>query len=181
MIDEFVRSQLSPKEKIEYIYEVGDTTWVATNRRVLKYTKSWTNKDLRDLAYKHIVSINLKEEKYYWLSVFAVFFLFLAYFFIKIFDMPESFIYIFGFFAFIIFIVGILSSNSYYEFNAMSIKPKDWKIKDTKSGRGKKFVQIIRSHCFFEKTTEKIKYCPKCGTENPENSNYCISCGTPLK
>jgi len=127
------------------------------------------------------VSINLKEERAYWLSVSAVFlFIFGSYFVSMLFPDPGFLIIFIGVVAFILFILGILLSDSYYKFNATSINPEDWKIKDTKSERGKKFVQVIRSHCFFEEATERIKYCPKCGTKNPENSNYCSSCGASL-
>jgi magnesium-transporting ATPase (P-type) len=186
MVDEYVLNQLSPKEKIEYQHEVGGITWIATNKRVLKFRKSWTgSKSLRDLDYKHIVSINLEETRYYWLSIIAILLIIFGLFFIYLINI-DPFIKLIIFilmvlFAILFLIAAIFAGSSYYEFNASSINWEEWKMEDTKSIEAKELIQTIRKHCFFEERPERVRYCPRCGSENPENSNYCSSCGAPLK
>ena len=29
-------------------------------------------------------------------------------------------------------------------------------------------------------TSKKMKYCPNCGAQLPDNANFCASCGSPL-
>lgn|GEM_PF-4064920 len=143
MVDEYVLNQLSPEEKIEYEHKVGDTTWLATTKRVLKFKKSLVgDKSLRDLDYKHIVSINLEEKRYYELLILSGLSIMLGLVF------NGSFLFLI--LAIIVGAIAIFYRHSYYQFIAPSINLEDWEMEDTETKQGKELIQTIRKYCFFE-------------------------------
>lgn len=155
MVDQFILDQLSSEEKIEYEHFVKniDVFWYATNKRILKLKKSWwTGISLQDLDYKHLVSIDFEEKRYYWLLILAAILGSLGLILIQL---KEDIFYWIGiwvvFIAILLVIIAIFYKPTYYQFYAPSISLGDWTIMyDIETERAKEFIQTVRKHCFFE-------------------------------
>ncbi|MFH1248947.1 MAG: hypothetical protein V1660_02240 [archaeon] len=144
MVEEYILNQLSPEEKIEYEHKVGGINWIATNKRLLKFKKNLVgDKTLRDLDYKHLVSIDLEEKRAWGVLFFGLFLILLSFSF-------KDYSVILVSLGILMTLSAIFYKNAYYQFNASSIKLEEWKMQDTKSKESKELIQVVRKHCFFD-------------------------------
>lgn len=145
MVDEYVLGELSPKEKIKCEHRVQNINWIVTNKRIIKYRKSLLgDKSLRDLDFKHIVSINLEEKKHYGLFIVAGILLLLVFIF------RNPVLIIMGLvIAIIVVLYVMIHRSSFYQFNAPSVNLEDWRMFDTHSKEARELIQIVRKNCFF--------------------------------
>lgn len=102
----FVTSQLCPDENIEYEY-MQDTKngIILTNKRMIRYRDDWFSKKIEDIDYKHIISVSMIENNYYWLLIISIPMLIIG----------SNFLYSIGIWIFIIGIVLTIIATIYKE------------------------------------------------------------------
>jgi hypothetical protein len=159
MVYQFVLNQLSSDEKIECEIALPIGALYATNKRVIRFDQgrlSFGSGWFQDLDYKHIVSIKIREQGYFWL-LFIVLLILIGVAILYFFKAPDGLIYFLIFLAIILVILSFLRTT-FIEFYAPSIKIEDWRIPaltqfvfrhPKELGHFGEFIQTIRMHCFF--------------------------------
>jgi len=130
--DQQIANFLGAGEKVVTKYK----NYYATNKRLVFYRKGLFSRNLADMSYSHISSLQLKNNSQVGAIILGIVLLFVGYI------LQSNFtLYVFGL---LVIIIGFLWKTGYYELRASG--GEKWQIPIGKAIVADQFIKVIRDH-----------------------------------
>jgi hypothetical protein len=165
-------------------------TLYATNKRVIRYEKSFFREKVDSLYYRHIVGASYESQSYIWLVAVGLLLLFLGWYISR-----WPFIGILGtvliLSGLIAIAVGIFYRPSWYQLKAIGLNgtsTQRWRTSGV-DAKVKNFARFIEDQISMREIPQPIKEkevitkeivmvkCEYCGSLMPQTATFCPNCG----